>query len=172
VAEIEDVFGRSSRAVRVRGATLQDTAGILLCLRTAFAPYQELYTPTAFEDTVLTPELLDQRLKAMTVFVAETNTRQIIGTIACSVISKVEGHLRGMGVLPAWQGRGVAKALLQRTEDELSHLGCEQVTLDTTEPLVSAMRFYERNGFRRTGKISDFFGMSLIEYAKQLREPN
>jgi hypothetical protein len=39
--------------------------------------------------------------------------------------------------------------------------------LDTTEPLIQATRFYERNVFLRTGKISDFFGMPLIEYAKE-----
>ncbi len=71
-----------------------------------------------------------------------------------------------MGVLPEWQGRGVAKLLLDRAETELKQLGCKRITLDTTEPLIPAMRFYERNGFRRTGRISDFFGMPLIEYAK------
>jgi hypothetical protein len=30
------------------------------------------------------------------------------------------------------------------------------------------MRFYERNGYRRTGKVGDFFGMPRIEYAKEL----
>jgi len=30
------------------------------------------------------------------------------------------------------------------------------------------MRFYEKFGYRRSGKISDFFGMSLFEYGKCL----
>jgi hypothetical protein len=30
------------------------------------------------------------------------------------------------------------------------------------------MCFYEKNGFRRTGKVTDFFGMPLIEYTKHL----
>jgi putative acetyltransferase len=73
-----------------------------------------------------------------------------------------------MGVLPEWQGRGIAKELLERAESELKQRGCKRITLDTTEPLIPAMRFYERNGFRRTGRISDFFGMTLIEYAKEI----
>jgi hypothetical protein len=32
------------------------------------------------------------------------------------------------------------------------------------------MRFYEKNGYRRTGKITDFFGMLLIEYAKSFAQ--
>jgi len=168
VAEVNAVVGRSSLVVRVRGAVAQDRDGVLVCLRSAFAAYQTLYTPAAFEDTVLNPELLDQRLRDMVVFVAETGSSEIVGTIACGVIGDAEGHLRGMSVLPEWQGRGIAKELLERAESELKQRGCKRVTLDTTEPLIPAMRFYERNGFRRTGKISDFFGMTLIEYAKEI----
>jgi ribosomal protein S18 acetylase RimI-like enzyme len=42
------------------------------------------------------------------------------------------------------------------------------VTLDTTRPLQRAIRFYERHGYRQTGRVSDFYGMELIEYAKEL----
>jgi len=28
------------------------------------------------------------------------------------------------------------------------------------------MRFYEKHGYRRSGKVSDFFGMPLVEYVK------
>jgi GNAT superfamily N-acetyltransferase len=154
--------------VNIRRATSRDNQGIRNCLSCAFATYQHFYTPAAFEDTVLTPELLKQRLRTMSVFVADINSGQIIGTIACSRVSQLEGHLRGMGVLPEWRGRGVAKKLLDSAENELKQFGCERITLDTTEPLVSAMRFYEWNGFRRTGKVSDFFGMRLIEYAKEI----
>ena len=120
---------------------------------------------------MLTPELLEQRLRTMSVFVAETSSKQIVGTIGCGLLTQAEGHLRGMGVLPEWQGRGVAKQLLDCAETELRESGCERVTLDTTEPLLPAMRFYERNGFRRTGTISDFFNMPLIEYAKKISHP-
>ena len=157
-------------SVSIRRATSLDEEGILRCLQAAFAPYQHLYTASAFDDTVLTPQLLVQRLRTMSVFVAEISSGQIVGTVACGLLSRAEGHLRGMGVLPEWQGRGVAKQLLDGAEAELRASGCKRVTLDTTEPLVPAMHFYERNGFRRTGKISDFFSMPLIEYAKEISD--
>jgi hypothetical protein len=42
------------------------------------------------------------------------------------------------------------------------------VTLDTTAPLVRAIRFYERHGYVRSGAVTDFFGMPLYEFRKGL----
>src|SRR5438105_3668876 len=147
----------------IRKATTADSAAILEVLHTAFAPYEARYTPEGYEDTVLTPDTLRERFKTMTIFVA-TSEEKIIGTIACSA----DGHLRGMGVAPDHLGSGVALELLQAAEAELRAKNCKRVTLDTTEPLQRAMRFYEKNGYRRSGRISDFFGMPLYEYVKEL----
>ena len=73
-----------------------------------------------------------------------------------------------MAVLPEWQGQGIAPRLLQAAEEELAARGCVRITLDTTEPLLRAVRFYEKHGYRRTGRTTDFFGMPLHEYAKDL----
>ena len=87
----------------------------------------------------------------------------IVGTIGCR-----EGHIRGTAVLEAWQGRGIAAQLLQAAEAELVAAGCRRITLDTTAVLEPAIRFYEKHGYRRSGRVTDFFGMRLIEYVKQL----
>jgi len=145
-----------------------DAPAILRCLRVAFEPYRTSYTPEAFTDTVLTLETVLHRLSSMCIFVAADEAGDIIGTIACAVMDGDEGHLRGMAVLPDWQGRGIAERLLQTAEAELAGRKCERVTLDTTEPLLRAMRFYEKHGYRRSGKVADFFGMPLHEYVKDL----
>jgi GNAT superfamily N-acetyltransferase len=116
----------------------------------------------------LAEETLADRLQTMSIFVAINDAGEIIGTIGCNVVDDKEGHLRGMAVLPDWQGGGVADQLLKSAEAELRRLGCKRVTLDTTEPLRRAVRFYERNDYRATGKVTDFFGMPLYEYAKIL----
>jgi len=103
----------------------------------------------------------------MTVYVACIPSGEVVGTIATAWEGK-EGHLRGMAVLPAWQGKSVAEHLLRAAESDLATAGCARVTLDTTIPLQRAIRFYERNGFAATGEVSDFFGMPLHEYAKAL----
>ena len=152
----------------VRRATHSDADGILACLRSAFAPFESSYTAAGYEDTVLTGESLESRFVAMSLFVAANESGEVIGTIGCVPAGSGEGHLRGMAVLPEWQGTGVAEQLLERTESELRDLGCVRVTLDTTAPLARAVRFYRRNGYQPTGRVTDFFGMPLFEYAKRL----
>jgi ribosomal protein S18 acetylase RimI-like enzyme len=155
-------------AISIRRARLSDTEGILSCLREAFEPFRELYTREGFSDTVLTAEAIRTRMAAMTILVAINKDSEIAGTVACSVATPEEGHLRGMAVRPLWHGYGIAQQLLDAAEMELRHHKCRRVTLDTTEPLKRAIRFYEKNGFRPTGKIADFFGMPLFEYEKRL----
>jgi ribosomal protein S18 acetylase RimI-like enzyme len=156
----------SDLAISIRCATNSDAPEILNCLHAAFAPYRDFYSPAAYLDTVLTPESLQDRLIQMQVFVAEDSSGQIVGTIACQAISHGEGHLRGMAVLPTCQGVGIAAQLLACAEAELSRQDCTRITLDTTAPLKRAIRFYEKSGYRRSGKITDFFGMPLFEYHK------
>jgi len=40
------------------------------------------------------------------------------------------------------------------------------VSVSVPEPLRRAIRFYERNEFRPSGSVGDFFGMPLAEYVK------
>ena len=154
----------------IRHATAADVEAVRRCLAGAFAPYQARYTPDAFRDTVPTVEALRQRFREMTVLVAEDASGQIVGTIAHQVSPSGEGHLRGMAVDPELQGSGTAEALLSTAERELAAQGCPRVTLDTTGPLERAIRFYRRCGYEATGRVSDFFGMALFEYAKSLSD--
>jgi ribosomal protein S18 acetylase RimI-like enzyme len=153
----------------IRGAFAEDIPGILECLSAAFERYRDSYTPGAFLDTILTYETLRERLEHMQVFAALSPEGQIVGTIACNLVSPKEGHIRGMAVLPALQGNGLATQLLDHAQSELRRAGCARITLDTTEPLLRAIHFYEKHGFRRSGRIIDFLGMPLIEYEKTLR---
>jgi ribosomal protein S18 acetylase RimI-like enzyme len=154
--------------VQIRRASHSDAAGILDCLRAAFAEYRGDYTEGAYVDTVLTLESVEIRLSKSDVFVAIDTMKRVVGTVGCSQANEQEGHVRGMAVRPEWQGAGVATQLLQHVESELRSRKCSRVSLDTTEPLRRAMRFYERNGYQRSGKLTDFFGMALIEYIKEL----
>src|SRR5712691_6833301 len=150
----------------IRSAGSGDEDGILRCLAAAFAPYRAAYTREAFADTILDSQRLAVRLKQMQVLIAAA-PEGIVGTIAGMFHCK-EGHLRGMAVLPHWCGAGLAAKLLSSIEAWLKSNGCTRVTLDTTLPLQPAMKFYEKNRYRRSGKVSDFFGMPLLEYVKEL----
>ena len=150
----------------IRPASVLDAPAILDTLRAAFEPYRPQYTPPAWLDTVMTEDTLLGRLSSMSVLVAVGAKGVVIGTIGGVMRSPSEGHLRGMAVPPEWHGCGIAQRLLDAMEAHLLAQGCTSISLDTTEPLLGARRFYEKNGFTRTGKITDFFGMPLIEYAK------
>ena len=152
----------------IRQATRDDLAGVLSCLAMAFEVYRDQYTPDAYRDTVLTAESADRRLREMTILVAEDKSGEIVGTIACQALDSGEGHLRGMAVIPGFQGKGVAEKLLSAAEAGLRESGCSWVTLDTTSPLERAIRFYTRQGYQPTGTTRDFFGMPVYEYAKNL----
>ena len=90
--------------VAIRRAQVEEVGSICTCLESAFEPFRSQYTPGAFQDTVPSPEAVRQRLIDTTVYVAITASGEIVGTIASSMAGE-EGHLRGMAVRPAWQGR-------------------------------------------------------------------
>jgi GNAT superfamily N-acetyltransferase len=149
----------------IRPAQAGDEDGILQCLAAAFEPYRADYTPEAYADTVLDKSALAVRMQRMHVLVA-SSTGKIVGTVAGSM-AKSEGHLRGMAVLPELRGSGLATALLVEIERWLKNRGCKRITLDTTLPLHAAIKFYENNGYKRSGRLEDFFEMPLVEYVKQ-----
>jgi GNAT superfamily N-acetyltransferase len=151
-----------------RRAGRGDLPGVVACLAAAFEAYRGSYTPGAYEDTVPTAGGIEQRFRDMTILVVEDGAGRIIGTISYHFLGPGVGHLRGMGVAPEHQGRQVAERLLVAAESGLRALGCSRVTLDTTAPLERAIGFYTRHGYRATGGESDFFGMTLYEYAKPL----
>jgi GNAT superfamily N-acetyltransferase len=144
------------RSFTIRSADSNDGEGILACLASAFAPYRNSYTPAAFTDTVLDAEMVQHRLREMCAFVA-VSKGEVVGTIACAA-SGDEGHLRGMAVMPDWQGQGVASGFAQgcRSGDPKSTLQARHTrhhrTLDTrgallrgpwVHPIWSGFRFFQ-----------------------------
>src|SRR5262245_38662197 len=136
----------------VRPAALPDAEAIHRCLLTAFEPYRRTYTSGAFGDTVPDVDGIQERIRTMSVFVADASG-EIIGTISGHDAGDGSAHIRGMAVLPEWHGQGVAAALLTEVESGLRRLGCSRVNLHTTRPLERAAHFYEKQGFVRTGEV-------------------
>jgi GNAT superfamily N-acetyltransferase len=155
-----------SSEIEIRSANPADADAILQCLTAAFEPVRTQYTSGAFADTVPALNAVRLRLQQMQVLVATVGVT-VVGTVSAACHDG-EGHLRGMAVLPEWHSRGVATRLLTAIESWLASCGCKRITLDTTLPLQSAIRFYEKHGYQRSGNVADFFGMPLLEYVKPL----
>ena len=106
----------------------------------------------------------------MSVFVAVGEGGKIVGTIACSVVTADEGHLRGNGGSAGMAGRGHRRRdycsrpkTNSAHEVFANHAGHNRATL-------------ARQGILRKARLSalparsrDFFGMPLHEYVKYLR---
>jgi len=150
----------------IRPASEADQAGVLHCMAVAFEPFRDDYTAPAFALTVLDPAGYTERLQAMHVLVAISEST-VTGTISGACNGK-EGRLRGMAILPEWKRSGIAAQLLSTIEAWLKDQGCRRITLGTTRPLKAAFRFYEKAGYSHTGKVTDFHGMQLLDYAKEL----
>lgn len=65
--------------------------------------------------------------------------------------SQVAGHIYQMWVSPEARGRGVGGALMRAMIAWFETMGIDLVELDVTLDNTSAVRLYERYGFRRVG---------------------
>ncbi|MFW9872633.1 MAG: GNAT family N-acetyltransferase [Candidatus Thorarchaeota archaeon] len=153
----------------IRKAQPPDARGIHEVILAAFEQYRNYYSIEGFTDTVMSEEIALERMKEMTIYIAIDGNGKIIGTIGWKKVSKKEGHIRGMAVLPDRQGKNSPAAeLMQIVEDDAQSQGCSFLTLDTTAPLQRAQNFYRKHGFKKTGKTSDFYGSLVYEFAKKI----
>ncbi|MFX0039178.1 MAG: GNAT family N-acetyltransferase [Promethearchaeota archaeon] len=156
---------------KIRKASPNDAKGIHEVILTAFEEYRHYYTSEGFNDTVMSEEAVIERMKEMIIYVAVDKKKNIIGTIGWQKIDNEEGHIRGMAVLPKWQGKkSPAAALLITVEKDAITKGCTFLTLDTTAVLKRAAIFYKKHGFKETGKTGDFFNSTIYEYIKYLNK--
>lgn len=154
---------------KIRQAESHDAKNIHKVILTAFEEYRPYYSPEGFTDTVMSEQFAIERMKEMTLYVAIDKNGTVIGTIGWQKVSKVEGHIRGMAILPKYQGRSsLAAALLKKVEDDALSKDYTFLTLDTTKVLKRAQNFYKKYGFKETGKKDDFFGSTIYEFAKEL----
>lgn len=154
--------------ISLRAAGRGDFQGILNCLGEAFAPFRGSYTELAFSRTVLDSHLLAERSLRMQILVAVDCANCVLGTVAFGQVSGI-GHIRGMAVLPRYQGLGISSALLTEAETSLTQMRCRSVELGTTRHLQRAIRFYEKCSYQLVGDVGSFFGMDLIRYGKNIQ---
>ena len=153
----------------IREAKPKDANGIHEVLLAAFEEFRYFYSPEGFADTVMSEKAVVERIDNMAIYIAADQNDEIIGTIGWKKVDNDEGHIRGMAVHPRIQGKdSPAMDLLKQVESDALSQGCTFLTLDTTEILQSAQNFYRKNGFTKTGKVGNFFGATIYEFAKKI----
>jgi N-acetylglutamate synthase-like GNAT family acetyltransferase len=155
----------SATHLEVRRAGPADAPAIAAVLHESFVEFKALYTEGGFAATTLGTEQVLTRMREGPIWVA-LREGAVMGTVA-AVVKNESVYVRGMAVLPAARATGAGTVLLQHVEGWASGQGCGRLFLSTTPFLSSAIRLYERYGFRRTDEgLHDLFGTPLFTMEK------
>jgi GNAT superfamily N-acetyltransferase len=144
----------------------REAAAIESLLCESFLEYKRAYTLEAFHITTPGKHEIESRIKHWTVWVA-LHANAIVGTVSAHPEGEAL-HVRSMAVQPSMRGQGIGKLLLKHVESFALANGYKRLILNTTPFLASAIRLYERYGFRSTGSERDWFGTRLTAMAKQV----
>jgi ribosomal protein S18 acetylase RimI-like enzyme len=87
---------------------------------------------------------------------------QSCGTIQGLLASAREGAIQNLGVHPQCRDLGLGSHLLRAALDGFRTAGCRFVNLEVTVQNTSAIRLYERLGFR---KVETLFKIAEVQYA-------
>lgn len=160
--------------IHIRQAVPQDATTVSRVLYESFVEFKALYTSGGFAATTPTEEQVLGRMKDGPVWLA-FREMEALGTVAA--VAKEEFiYMRGMAVLPAARGFGVAARLLETVEQWAIEQGMMRISLTTTPFLHAAIRLYEKHGFQRIPGTKDLFGTPLFAMEKKIfgidKQPN
>lgn len=67
------------------------------------------------------------------------------------------GHFITIDVAPEFRRNGLGRRLMQTGEAKLVEMGCVAITLEVAANNAGAQAFYERLGYRQTGRIPGYY---------------
>lgn len=159
----------SATQLEIRLAGPEDAPAIAAVLHDSFVEFKALYTDGGFAATTPGAGQVLARMNEGPAWVA-LREGMVQGTVA-AVVKGESVYMRGMAVLPTARGLGVGAKLLQHIEAWASSEGYIRLFLSTTPFLDSAIRLYERFGFRRTDEgLHDLFGTPLFTMEKPVSQ--
>jgi GNAT superfamily N-acetyltransferase len=169
--------------IELRRATPADIETVVELVETEIGRYRE-WAPKDWKPVGPTPAMRarlsplyedDERAWILLAF----HGVEPVGVASLSVITGADArppppgtaYLWQMFVRRDWQGSGLAGPLLDRLLEEAARRGYERVVLWTPAGATQARRFYEREGFKLTGKEDpeSEFGLPLVQYGRSTR---
>ncbi|MCP3103216.1 GNAT family N-acetyltransferase [Myxococcus sp. K15C18031901] len=134
----------------------------LLALSTLFARSFEGY----FVNVPDVPHLFDARVRSEHISLVESRVALVDGAPAGLVLMARRGRVSrvaGMGIVPAWRGRGLGAEMLKPLMEEARSRGDCRMVLEVIEQNAPAVKLYERLGFRRVRRLVGFTGTPTPE---------
>ncbi len=137
--------------VKIRQATLDDVKDIL-----------QIYAESLDNGKVLSVEkaqivfLKQQQYPDYKVFVAEYE-QQLVGTFALLIMENMAHQgtpsavVEDVGVIPAMQGKGIGKVMMEYALNYAKEKGCYKMSLSSNLRRDKAHQFYESLGFQKHG---------------------
>ncbi len=137
--------------VKIRQATLDDVKDIL-----------QIYAESLDNGKVLSVEkaqrvfLKQQQYPDYKVFVAEYE-QQLVGTFALLIMENMAHQgtpsavVEDVGVIPAVQGKGIGKVMMEYALNYAKEKGCYKMSLSSNLRRDKAHQFYESLGFQKHG---------------------
>lgn len=102
-------------------------------------------------------------------FLVASNAGVPVGCGALRSLTERSGEIKRMYVVPGSRGSGVAVAVLRALESHARGLGWQELRLETGDRQPDAIRFYEREGYRRIGNFGVYADSDIsICYAREL----
>ncbi len=139
----------------IRDARPEELDPVALILKDSYQEYQKNLPPERFKSYVEDMMDVRKRLPESELIVAELDGR-LVGTVTMYLHASEEqvwpkgwSGVRLLGVLPAYRGQGVGRALMDECVRRAKKARLSAVGLHTTEAMATAKRMYERMGFRR-----------------------
>ncbi len=87
---------------------------------------------------------------------------EVVGTVGIRDMGGDQAKLNRMFVNSDFHGLGIGQKLIEVALDYAKAQEFKEVILNTHELMTRAHRFYEKNGFRQTGKEGDKFNYRLV----------
>jgi GNAT superfamily N-acetyltransferase len=147
-----------------RAGDLDAVVGVFLaCWTTSYAAFD----PPAMDRGRATA-LWRAALAGSTAFVAEDgDAGGVLGVTRCTA---ADARVDSLYVHPRAQGNGLGAQLLRRCVDHLREAGAQSATLWVFAPNAPARAFYERQGWRPSGRerVEAGYGVPEIELGRAL----
>lgn len=134
-----------SQAVELRSATVDDIVTVLL-------PIEREGQPHPWTEAMFRQELAND-FSEVELLCADGRA---VGFVVYWLVAD-EVHLLNVVVAAAARGRGYGEQLVRRVVAVAEEMGCEQVCLEVRVGNESAIRLYERVGFRPMGRRPKYY---------------